>query len=136
MSNSIMSKLAAYRQASSPVIKQVPMSDEQATALRAKISKENRVNVHANRKDIAVPYRVQMVVRGVYQKPQGYFKNIETASLVGTLVAIARFGDSATVGHFDEEVALKDEEFHTWLNRDINADVKAKTAELFDNELF
>jgi hypothetical protein len=140
MTTSIMAKLSAHRNASTHVatvrVADVPMTTAQATALNTKLQGENRVNVHANRKDINTPYRVQMVVGGKYERPQGYFKNIETASLVGTLVAVSRFGERAIVGHFDEIKAMQDEELHVWLNRPANAKVKADTADLFDNKPF
>ena len=134
---SILNKLAEYRQAAThEFTAKTPMKPEQAKALNDKLRAENRVNVHANRNDIAQPYRVQLQVRGSWEgRPNGYFENIEVASLAGTLVSIARFGDKAIVGNFDE-AAVKDEEFITWLNNPANAKIKSATSELFDDNPF
>tara|TARA_R110002020_G_scaffold368933_1_gene580711 strand:- start:87 stop:494 length:408 start_codon:yes stop_codon:yes gene_type:complete len=134
---SILNKLAKYRQASThEFAAKVPMSPEQAKALNLKLREENRVNVHANRKDIDLPYRVQLQVRGSWAgRPDGYFKNVEVAALAGTLVSIARFGDTALVGTFDES-AVTNPEFTDWLAHPSNAKIKKATADLFDTGEF
>ena len=134
---SILNKLAKYRQAAThEFAAKVAMSPEQAKALNLKMREENRVNVHANRNDIAQPYRVQLQVRGAWEgRPQGYFKNVEVASLAGTLVSIARFGDKAIVGQFAES-AVTDPEFTDWLAHPSNAKIKKATADLFDTGEF
>ena len=133
---SILNKLAKYRQASTFEYQaKTEMTDEQFKALNVKLRAENRVNVNANKKDVEVPYRVQMSIGGTWERPQGYFKNLEVASLAGTLVSIARFGDKAIVGTFAES-AVKDPEFVAWINHGANAKVKKETADLFDNNPF
>jgi len=130
---SILNKLSKYRQAANhEFTAKVPMSSEQAKALNLKLREENRLNVHANRNDIAQPYRVQVQVRGSWDgRPHGYFKNVEVAALAGTLVSIARFGDAALIGEFAESAAT-DPEFTTWINHPSNAKIKKATADLFD----
>ena len=134
---SILNKLAKYRQASThEFAAKVPMSPEQAKALNLKMREENRINVHANSKDIALPYRVQLQVRGSWAgRPDGYFKNVEVATLAGTLVSIARFGEKAIVGTFAESATV-DPEFVSWINHPANAKIKKDTADLFDEEMF
>ena len=134
---SILNKLAKYRQASThEFTAKVAMSPEQSKALNLKMREENRVNVHANSKDIALPYRVQLQVRGSWAgRPDGYFKNVEVATLAGTLVSIARFGEKALVGTFAESATV-DPEFVAWINHPSNAKIKKDTADLFDEEMF
>ena len=133
---SILNKLAKYRQASNFQFQaKTEMTDEQFKALNIKLRAENRVNVNANRKDISVPYRVQMSIGGTWERPQGYFRSLEVAALAGTLVSIARFGDKAIVGTFAES-AVSDPEFVSWINNPANASVKKETSELFDEGMF
>jgi len=124
---SILNKLSTLTKVNSETApKRVAMTETQVKQCKAAITRDNRgYNVHPNKFDIAVPYRVAVNFNNEWFG-YGNFTSADVAAAVGAIVSSAYFGDDAVIGSFDSEVVEGHEEFQSWLANSENADVIAK----------
>ena len=122
---SILNKLANL-QSSVATAAKVQMTDEQVKACKAALVRDNRgYNVHANKWDLAMPYRVAINYNNEWAN-FGNFTSADVAAAVGTIVSSAYFGEQARAGSFDQALVESDEEFKAWLADDRNQTVIAQ----------
>ena len=112
-------------------VEQVPMSDKQIEEYSAKLKKQNRMNVYANRFDINKPFRVRTrkAVKGGFEYTgYGNFTDVDVAAAVGSLVSASIYGKKALRGNFDQAKAEAHPEFQAWLVDDRNQAILKKVA--------
>ena len=123
---SIFTKLNAVKKVSVTNL-QVPMTDEQVASIGQKLKDECRINVYPNRFNMNKPYRVQMRDRATGEYTTfGYFTSVDVAAAVGSIVSLAKFGEKALAGQYDQKAAEKHVEFKSWLADSRNQEVIAK----------
>ena len=122
---SILKKLANLK-ASSATAAKTPMTDDQVVQCKAALKRDNRgYNVHANKFDISLPYRVAINYNDVWDN-YGNFKSADVAAAVGAVVSAGYFGEDARAGTYDATKVEASEEFKTWLADERNAEIIAR----------
>lgn len=122
---SILSKLSGLNKAVNTTSR-VEMTDKQVEQCKEALRRDNRgYNVQPNRFDINTPYRVAINYQNAWHN-FGNFTDANVAAAIGTIVAVAFFGDKAVSGEYDQEIVEKSAEFTDWLADKRNADVIAK----------
>lgn len=129
MSNLLLQSLATMTRASEAnLVAKIHMTEKQVSDLTAKLKRENRMNVYANKFDVKKPYRVQ-TRNGRDFIQHGYFTNIDVASAVGTICSKAKFKEKALAGNFDAAVVAEHPEFEAWMADERNQEVIALASE-------
>jgi hypothetical protein len=122
---SILSKLANL-QASSATAAKKAMTDEQLVQCKAALVRDNRgYNVHANKFDIALPYRVAINYNDNWAN-FGNFKSADVAAAIGAIVSAGYFGEDARAGSYDQTMVEANSEFTAWLADARNTDIIAR----------
>lgn len=122
---SILNKLANL-QSSVATAAKTQMTDEQVKNCKAALIRDNRgYNVHANKWDLAMPYRVAINYNNDWNN-FGNFASADVAAAVGTIVSSGYFGENARAGNFDQKLVEGNEEFKTWLEDPRNQDIIAR----------
>ena len=125
MTTSILAKMSKLNKVDASK-RRTPMTDEQFVQCKEAILRDNRgYNVHPNRFDIDLPYRVAINYDDEWSY-FGNFSNADVAAAVGSIVSVAYFGEKAVAGEFDVKVAESHEEFTTWLEDERNITVLAQ----------
>jgi hypothetical protein len=123
--SSILSKLKNL-QASTPAAAKTQMTDEQVSACKAALVRDNRgYNVQPNKWDLAMPYRVAINYNNAWAN-FGNFKSVDVAAAVGAIVSAGYFGENARVGSYDESIVDASEEFKSWMADARNATIIAQ----------
>lgn len=121
MTTSILDTMNSLAKVSDAVAK-VPMTAPEVAGLKAKLYKENRMNVYPNKFNRAIPYSVR-VRQGNEWTSHGNFTSVDVAAAVGTLVSASLFGAKALQGNYDQAVVETHPEFTAWMANEKNADV-------------
>ena len=107
--------------------RQVPMTDEQVASIGETLKNENRINVYPNRFNMNKPYRVQMRERTTGEYTTfGYFTSVDVAAAVGSIVSLAKFGEKALAGQYNQKAAESHVEFKNWLVDSRNQEIIGK----------
>ena len=122
MTTSILAKMSKLNKVD-PSKRRTPMTDEQFEMCKEAIRRDNRGhNVHPNRFDINIPYRVAINFNDNWDN-FGNFSSVDVAAAVGSVVSSAYFGEKAVTGEYDMEIAENHKEFTAWLEDERNQDV-------------
>lgn len=126
MSNSILAKIKASNlNKAINTTTRTEMTNSQVEQCKAALRRDNRgYNVQPNRFDIDTPYRVAINYQNDWTN-FGNFKSADVAAAIGTIVAVAYFGEKAVTGEYDEAIVDASEEFKAWIADPRNANVLA-----------
>lgn len=126
---SILKKIKNVQKATDSAPAKVEMTDIEVAQCKAAIREKNRgFNVHPNRFDRAMPYRVAINYENTWNN-YGNFSSADVAAAIGTIVSAAFFGEKAKGGgEYDETVVESHPEFLAWVADARNADVIAKAS--------
>lgn len=126
MSDLLNSLKTMKRASEHTAVVKIEMTPKQVEDLSEKLKSTNRMNVYANKFDVALPYRVQTRrgygTNAVFVQ-HGYFTDVDVASAVGTICSKALYGDKALAGEFNADHVSSHNEFKAWMSDDRNQEI-------------